>query len=199
MNIAIVTSASSNTPWIDITLPNRLKYCIKHNYAMIVNCEAYSEALENFGKLSSLLSNYDLVWCLDADCLITNFTKKIEDIDELGPNASICEEGLGSHALVNAGSMVWKNTPLSHELIDEIVLSKPEWQSYQFNIQSWFMVHHKRLEDKLKICPIRTFNSVHYGDKKIWQNGDFVYHPCGMPTDIRCQMLRDMRSQIIYE
>lgn len=197
MKIALVTSASSNTPWIDITISNHLEYCIKHNYTMIVNCESYIDALENFGKLDNLLYEYDLVWTLDADCLITNLTKKIENISELGPNVSICEEGLDPNTLINAGSMVWKNTKLSHELINEIVLAKSEWLLLNFNIQGWLMINHQKLTDKLKICPKRTFNSVHYGDNKIWQSGDFVYHPCGASTDARCKMLNDMKNQII--
>lgn len=197
--VVIFTPVGHHTPWIDITLPNRLEYCMKHNYNMVISCESYDEALENFGKLSNVLSGYDLMWTLDADCLITDLTKKIENISELGPNVTICEEGLGSHALVNGGSIVWKNTPLSHELIAEIEAAKSEWKSLQFNIQQWLMVHHQRLADKLKICPKRTFNSIHYYGTKIWQEGDFVYHPCGMHHELRCQVLRDMQKHIIHD
>lgn len=197
MKIALVTSASSNTPWINITISNHLEYCVRHNYTMIVYCESYSEAMENFGRLDSLLNDYDLIWTIDADCLITDLTKKIEEIPELGPNVSICEEGLGPHTLINGGSMVWKNTLETHELIQEIISFKSEWISLTFNIQDWLMTHHQRLSNKLKICPLRTFNSVHHNDNKIWLAGDFVYHPCGAPADLRCQMLNDMKNQII--
>ena len=197
MKIAIHTSASQNTPWIKTTISNRLEYCLRHNYSMILNCESYEQALDGFGKLNYLLGQYDLIWTLDADCLITDLTKKIEEIPELGPHVSICEEGLGPHALVNGGSMVWKSTKQSHELINEIIESKPEWESLTFNIQDWFMKHRARLSYRLTICPKRTFNSVHHGDIVLWEPGDFVYHPCGLPTEERCKVLQIMKEQVI--
>jgi hypothetical protein len=196
MKIALCISASQNTPWIKITVSNYLEYCIRHNYTIILNCEPYEQALNEFGKLKYLLNQYDLVWTLDADCLITNLTKKIEEIPELGPHVSICEEGLGSHALINAGSIVWKSTQQSRELIDEIVACKSDWQSMPYNIQDWLMRNHQRLSDRLKICPKRTLNSVHHGDNNFWKPGDFVYHPCGTPTDLRCKNLQTMSERV---
>jgi hypothetical protein len=197
MQIAILNSASVGTPWAQIILPNRLEYCIRHNYTMITCCESYNQALDKFGKLHQLLDQYDLVWTLDSDCLITDLTKKIEELSCLGPNVSICLEGLGDHALINAGSIVWKSTKLSHDLIDEIVNSQSEWKLLPYNIQDWLMKNHTRLRDVLTICPQRAFNSVHHDEKMIWQKGDFVYHPCGMPIDTRCGRLENMLSKVI--
>lgn len=196
MKVAICTSASQNTPWIETTISNHLEYCIRHNYTMVLSCEPYEQALDGFGKLNYLLDQYDLVWTLDADCLITDLSKKIEEIPELGPHVSICEQGFGS-AFVNAGSMVWKATKQSRELVDEIVASKPEWQSLTFNIQDWLMKHSTRLSDRLTICPKRTFNSVHHGNIMLWKPGDFVYHPCGFPTNDRCRVLQEMNKKLL--
>lgn len=197
MKVAIYTSASQNTPWIKTTISNHLEYCIRHNYTMVLSCEPYEQALNEFGKLNYLLDQYDLVWTLDADCLITDLTKRIEEIPELGPHVSICKEGLGPHSLVNGGSMVWKSTKQSHELIDEIVASKPEWESLTFNIQDWLMKHRVRLSDRLTICPERTINSSDSPYICLWEPGDFVYHPCGLPTETRCKILEIMIEQVI--
>lgn len=196
MKIAIFNSASIGTPWAQIVLPNRLEYCVRHNYTMITSCEPYEQSLDEFKKLHKILDQYDVVWTLDSDCLITDLRIKIQDISCLGPNVSICREGLGDHALVNAGSIVWKSTQLSHDLIDEIVASQPEWKVFPFNIQDWLMKHHLRLSDKLTICEQRAFNSVHHAHIMIWQPGDFVYHPCGMPSDTRCEYLKDMLKKV---
>lgn len=197
MRVAVVTSASKGTPWAEITLPNRLEYCVRHDYTMIVQCEPYQQALDGFGRLHSLLQLFDLVWTLDADCLITDLTRRIEDMRELGPHVSICEEGIGPHALVNGGSIVWRATHLSLALVNEIVESQPEWMPLEFNVQQWLMRHHERLADRLTICHTRAFNGVEHGKTKVWQHGDFVYHPCGAPAAIRCRMLRDHLQHVV--
>jgi FkbM family methyltransferase len=130
-----------------------------------------------------------------ASQLITDLTKKIEEIPELGPHVSICEQGFGS-AFVNGGSIVWKATKQSHELVNEIIHSKPEWESLTFNVQDWFIKHRVRLSDRLTICPKRTFNSVHHGNVMLWEPGDFVYHPCGFPINDRCKVLQEMNKKL---
>lgn len=197
MNIAIVSSVSLNTPWAQITLPNRLEYCTRHEYTMIVNCETYKKALSRIHRLHDLLNQYDIVWTLDADCLITNLTKKIEEIEGLGEHVSICEEGLGPQAFINAGSIIWRSTESSHSLIDQIVKATNQWELLPYNIQDWLMLNYNRLSDILKIFPQRTFNSVHHGNQMIWKHGDFVYHPCGMKENDRCQALQRISRLII--
>jgi len=197
MKVAVYTTASSGTPWAEITLPNRLEYCVRHDYTLMVQCEPYRKALDGFDRLHALLDQFDLLWTLDADCLITDLTRRIEDVPELGPHVSICEEGLGPHALVNGGSMVWRSTALTHDLVTEIVDSQPEWISLEWNVQQWLMRHHERLADRLTICHKRAFNGIEHGQTKVWQPGDYVYHPCGAPADIRCRLLRDHLQHVV--
>lgn len=195
--VVVTSSASANTPWAAFTAANRLEYCARHGYDMHVRCQPYDQSLEQYGRLLELLDVYDLVWGLDIDALITNQTIRIEDVPGLGPHASICEEGLGDLVLINAGSMVWRSTDLSRQLVAEIVASKPEWQRLEFNIQSWLEKHRERLSDRLTICPKRAFNSAHHDKTCVWEPGDFVYHPCGNDAPIRCAMLQEKLAEVV--
>jgi hypothetical protein len=197
MKVALVSSCSVRTPWSGITLPNRLEYCLRHNYTMAWTCESYQEALNCWARVLTLLECYDLVWTIDADCLITDMTKRIDELPELGPHASICEQGLGAHILVNGGSIVWRASEGSRSLLREIIDRQSEWVGLEYNLQQWFMQHHERLADRLTICHKRAFNSCDWGGTSIWQPGDFVYHPCGAPERQRMQMLNDHLKSVV--
>jgi hypothetical protein len=198
MNVAILTTVSSGTPWASIVMPGRLEYCIRHGYAMVcLSCDYHAAHTEGTEAVLHLLKRYDLVWALGADCLITNHTLRIEDVAQLGPHMSICEEGLGDHALVNGDSIVWRSTPGSVSLLDEILVAEPEWRRMTFTIQDWLMAHRERLADRMTILPKRTCNSVHYGEVNHWHPGDFVYHPCGAAVEERIAALQYMQEHVV--
>jgi hypothetical protein len=155
------------------------------------------EAVRGVGRLPWLLEKYSLVWCLDVDCLITDLRQRIEDVPGLGPHASICEEGVFDAVPLNGGSVVWKSTDGTRSLVDEIVSAEPEWRGFSHNIQQWLAMHLDRLKDRLTVCHKRAFNGVHHHGMKVWEPGDFVYHPCGMSAGARCAMLTDHLRQVI--
>jgi uncharacterized protein YuzB (UPF0349 family) len=198
MKVAILTNVSDGTPWADIVMPGRLRYCIRHGYAMVcLACSYRSSHMEVVLAVKHLLERFDLVWSLGADCLITNHTMRIEEVGCLGPHMSICEEGLGPHALVNGDSIVWRATKETIELIDEMVAAEAEWSQMQFWQQQWLMIHCERLSHCMTIAPKRAFNSVHLGNTNHWQHGDFVYHPCGNSPDIRCNLIREHLERVV--
>lgn len=178
-------------------MPNRFEYCLRHDYTMAWTCESYRAGMDCWGRVLELLDWFDLVWVIDADCLITDMTKRIEQVADLGPHATICREGLGDHILVNGGSTVWRATDGSRSLLREIIERQSEWIGLEYNLQQWFMKHHERLADRLTICQSRAFNGCHWGQTSVWQPGDFVYHPCGAPERQRMQMLNDHLKSVV--
>jgi hypothetical protein len=196
MNICILGTASDGTPWADITLPNRAEYCRRHGYTMSVLHAAYDKAIiESLRQVSVLLGLFDVVWMLGIDCLITDMTQRIECVPDLGEHVTVCEEGLGSHSILNADSIVWRATDESRALASEMIAAEPEWRRMDFVAQDWLMFNSGRL-DCLDILPIRTLQSVHHLETCHWQPGDFVYHPCGAPREQRCEMLREKLSEV---
>lgn len=196
MNICVLGSASEGTPWADITLPNRAEYCRRHGYTMsVIHAPPGPAVIECLRQLRALLEVFDLVWTLGIDCLITDMTQRIECVKDLGDHVTVCEEGLGAHAMLNNDSMVWRATDESRGLASEMIAAEPEWRTMDFVTQDWLMFNSGRL-DCLEILPLRTLQSVHYQDTCHWQPGDFVYHPCGAPRDERCEMLRQKLSEV---
>ena len=196
MNICILSNASEGTPWADITLPNRAEYCRRHGYTMsVIYAQPERALIECLRQLSGLLGVFDMVWTLGIDCLITDMTQRIECVKTLGDHVTVCEEGLGDHALLNNDSMVWRSTDESRGLVEEIIAAEPEWQRMDFVTQDWLMFNSGRL-DCLEILPVRTLQSVHHQQTCRWQPGDFVYHPCGAPRDERCEMLRQKLGEV---
>lgn len=197
VKVALVTSVSAGTPWAEITMPGRLEYCIRHGYTNVIYCESYADAVGGYGRLLPLLDAHDLVWTLDADCLITDHTKRIEDVPDLGPHVSICEEGIGPHALVNGGSIVWRATHGTRSLLHEILEAGPEWETLTYSLQQWLMIHHARLADRLKVCDKHAFNGAAHANVCVWREGDLVYHPCGDAPELRCDKLRQRLASVV--
>lgn len=204
MRVAVLTSYSDGTPWAAATLPNTLDYCLRHGYSFHAARLTYAEAKLSL-LVSDLMNSCDLVWAIDADCLITNHTTRIENVPGLGPHVSVCEEGMPWLAWnrINCGSMVYRSTPQSHAFIVAVRDAEPEWRdnpSYPFISQSWIAAHADRFGDGVTICPPRTFNSVawtQHGGGTTWEHGDLVYHPCCHPPEARLEILRQKLSEVV--
>jgi len=54
MKVAIITSVSANiAAMAALTVPNKLEYCLRHGYTLIVDNQPYEQAVEGVGKLST--------------------------------------------------------------------------------------------------------------------------------------------------
>jgi hypothetical protein len=198
MRIAMLTSVSAGcAAWANITTPNHAAYCQQRGYTFIARHLPYSEALADFAFLTSLLDYFDVVWCLDADAVITNMSRRVEDLD-LQDGLNVCLEGLRPDVLFNCGSTLWKNSSTVRKIIDELVEHEPAWRRLQFVWQQWLCdrIHDDWWKNAVKVHPARTFNSCHHGRNCLWEPGDFVYHPCGHVTDARAAMVRAVLAQV---
>lgn len=203
--IAITVSASAGTPWAKVTVPNTAEYCLRHGYSLVVFNETYGEALASQNQIINLLDRFDLVWATDADVLITNHAKRIEDVPGLGPHCSVCEEGMPWLAWnrLNCGSMVYRSTDKSRDFLAAVRDAEPEWRSnprYPFVSQSWIADHADSFGDGVTILPPRAFNSVaweQHGGGTTWEPGDLVYHPCCHPYGRREEILRNKLAEVV--
>lgn len=205
MKIGITVSVSAGTPWALVTIPNTTEYCWRHGYSLFLFYEDYRAGLASQNQLIALLDLVDLVWSIDADVLITNHTKRIEDVSPLGPHCTICEEGMPWLAWnrINCGSIVYRSTDKSREFLAAVRDAEPEWRSnqrYPFVSQSWIAEHAERFGDGVTIVPPRTFNSVaweQHGGGTTWQPGDLVYHPCCFPRERREEILQGKLAEVV--
>lgn len=197
--VAMLTSVSQVCrPWAEITNSNHANYCLRHNYTYIARSLPYELALSDFKFIRSLFDYFDIVWCLDADAVVTNFNIKVESLP-LGCGLNVCEEGLLPYVYINCGSTIWIKGEESNELLTLLAESEHEWRQAQF-WQGWIANKLKAglLIDMVKVHPSKTFNSCHSGKTCLWQAGDFVYHPCGMKLQERVENIRKIMKCITY-
>jgi len=189
MRIAIFTNVSKEIhDMSSITMPNKLEYCLRHNYSLIMNDQPYEDIMIHMNSLIPLLNNYDILWYMDADTIITDMTQKLEDLKCLGPHITVCEEGIVPWNHINCGSIVMKNTFKSKSLLQSITDNEKDWKPLVCQWQTWLYAIRHVIGDTLTVAPLRSFNSCVWNKPgngpglpgSHWQEGDFVCHPCGM-------------------
>lgn len=181
--VVIVSSHSAKIINTTVTtISNKLEYCLKHDYSFLLDCQDYNDAVSSTDKLIGLFDKYDVIWCLDMDTIITNMNYRIEELECLGPDVTVCQERAFG---INCGSMVYKNTDNSKWFLKTISETKSEWENMGLIWQEWLVTNYERVKHCLTLAPLRSFNSCSlpywYGGPEVadWQDGDFVYHACG--------------------
>jgi len=198
MRVALLTSVSKKIAELAaLTVPNKLEYCLRHGYSLIVDNRPYEEVVKNLSDIVlAALADHDIVWTLDCDAVITNMTVPIHTLECLGPAMTVCEEGIVEWNRVNCGSVVWKRGCRTTYLLERLREAEPEWMSYPCQQQTWLGEVSKGNGDLITVAALRAFNSCAWthpggglGEPGChWQRGDLVYHPCGVyPNDERLQ------------
>jgi hypothetical protein len=201
VKVAIYTSISEGcAEFAAATTPSKLRYCLRHGYSLVLRNRPYHEAvLESLRDVWGLLDEFDMVWTLDADCLITG-TAPIHELPGIGKHVTVCEESIVDWNKLNCGSMVWRQTPEASVLLEDMIEWELKWRAMPCGWQTWLGEHAAELGDALTVLPPRSFNSVawnHSGGGSHWQPGDLVYHPCGIvPHSLRAEALRDIASTL---
>ncbi|NDD85496.1 hypothetical protein EBZ38_14640, partial [bacterium] len=200
VNVAVVTSVSANIAGMaTLTIPNKAEYCLRHGYSLVVDNRPYEEAVAGVAWMTALFERFDVVWCLDADAVITDMTTRIDTLDCLGPHVTVCEEGIVEWNLINCGSIVIRSTRESADLLIRISGNVDEWAGLQCGWQTWLANKRSKLGDTLTVAPLRSFNSCVWNRPANardeigghWRHGDLVYHPCGVyPHDERLRWVR---------
>ena len=189
MRVAIVTSVSANVAEMArLTVPNKLEYCLRHGYSLVADNQPYDEAVLNTHYIASYFSRFDIVWTMDADTVITNMKQRIEELPCLGPHMTVCEEGIVEWNRINCGSIVWRNTPETHALLNTIHERADHWRNMPCVWQTWLGHASTKPADLITVAPIGAFNSCVWNRPANardeigghWKPGDFVYHPCGV-------------------
>jgi hypothetical protein len=189
VRVAIITSFSQNiSGMVSLTMANHMEYCLRHGYSLIFDYKQLADAYAGVATLVPFLDVYDIIWTLDADAVITNMAQRIDELDCLGPHVTVCEEGIVSWNRLNCGSIVWKNTPESRALLNDITARRSEWESLPCVWQTWLANRAAELGPVLSIAPLRAFNSCVWNKPgggegpagSHWHQGDFVYHACGV-------------------
>lgn len=178
MKILIYTTHSHNCGNVSLmSAPNHSVYAFKNGYDIMREFCSYAELLDKMPKIEALLDWYDAIFMLDADTLITNFDKKLEDICAMGEDVILCQELLGPHTDINCGVVMLNSTEKTKEYCREIHREKANWEGLPHLWQTYANANLSRLP--ITVMPARTFNSIIYPGIAYWEEGDFIVHFCG--------------------
>lgn len=207
MNAAILTSVSANIADLAaLTMPNKLEYCLRHGYSLVIDNQPYEQAVANMQTLLPYLDRFDLLWGMDADTVITNMAQPLHELWCLGPHVTVCEEGIVEWSRLNCGSVVYRSTPQTRWLIEQAAANYEEWRHYPCIWQTWLEGVAEEHPQVVTVAPLRSFNSCVWNRPANardeigghWQPGDLVYHPCGVfPMTERMEWIKDALTKVL--
>ena len=136
-------------------------------------------------------NKYDYVWVLDADCLINNISKSIEELIGQHPTKILCSKnGLNGGSLLNSGSIIYPKESI------EIILShyaKYKDQDNKFLYEHW---HEQTMLNEIvekyptifETLDMDVLNSWWLVD--IYSNENFIHHYMGITKDEKLNKIK---------
>lgn len=194
-----------------VTSPNIFEYCIKHGYHPYFLC--VKKPYDAFDKIRNCLSNFelgfDVVWCLDADAMVTNTKIPLESFVDDKRDFYLCEDVNG----YNTGSFIVKKSEWSINFLNE-VLSQINKDGVYCEQDAIINCMNAQITDKIRVLPHPSINSYkydEYGDnygrinpnpnenkmpkheEGNWQEGDFVLHLPGVSMKKRIEIFSQIK------
>lgn len=213
MKIAVNTFYThSYQPLANIVVPNLKDYCYRHNYDLHITTVPdgnfhYVKTIDT----RKLLDEYDLVFTMENDILVTNHNIKptdfIDDEHDMFLTRDINDN--------NSGIFITKSSEWSKGWLDFVQSFKGE-DGYGDEQNVWERHHH----EKIKYVPHPSFNSYPYieyapsygyinweqynprkeiptHDMGNWEKGDFILHLPGMTLEKRIELFDKYKEHIV--
>ena len=183
-NNVIVQSVCNNyDDLINITSPRAKEYASKIGFEYKLDINEFNHgrapAWNKIFSIDRLLrENYEWIFFLDGDALITNYDYNI--LDYVKPNKTIffCNDGVGDELYnVNTGAFLLKNTPFVRNFITNI--KENESFEHWYNTRNWEQnaIHEEIDTYYEKYCSEMFI----YDSNEFNHNGKWVYHPAWEP------------------
>ena len=202
---AIISLHDANyKPLANITWDqNKAPYAEKHGYAAICRTEGWRgdvsigyEKIWLYKQLMEQHPEYEWIWWVGCDTLITNFNIKIEDRIDNDYHFIIATDCNG----INSDSMLVRNTPEGKAYIDYIWDNRERYANHHWLEQQCIIESVDQFKDIIKFVPQRDINAYNYSlypeckpyDKYEnygqWQEGDWLIHWPGTDLYRRIQL-----------
>lgn len=199
-----IVSILYSKDWADIaeiTVANAKSYCGKHGYKLDVieldkwGCDYGYYKLD---VIKNLFKNNkaDIIWSIDADCLITNHNYKIEDFLEEEFDFFITKDVNG----INGGSFISINTKWTIDFIEWLLKKRGQEKMHceQDAIRAYMEEYPI---SPICVLPHPSINSYHYHlypefesitseELGNWHSGNFVLHLPGISIEKRLEILK---------
>lgn len=202
MKVGVVTACdAAYNDLLSVVMPNRLDYCNRHGYTHILrgwNGDDRGPQWARIGAAISVLDEFDLMFIMDVDAIITNMDVKLEELSIFYPSLTATEDVNG----FNSGMLMLQNSPWTEYFMKRYWKIGPLYNHYA-NPEQSCLAHLLICEPPAvwDVVPQREFNSYlyehyDYGDYPLgqWQEGDFVLHLPGMDNAKRIEILNEKLS-----
>ena len=164
-------------------------HAAKHGYTRITDESCWDPSRAHSWSKIPLLQKYlhghDYLFWLDADVMIMNPERKIEDFIKLLPDDKFLFIGRDLNNL-NAGIFVLRNCPLAHEFLAD-VWSKTQYINHPWWEQAAFieLQAHPKYRPFIEVLPRKYIQIMNAYDRIIdrqvhWCPGDWALHLAGL-------------------
>lgn len=197
---AIVCTLLGKMDYRQVSIRNKQTYAITHRYDLLLFERPLSAGYLNDSKemmfnkplaIRRVLNTekYHWVWWLDADSLIMNHRIRFENLLPIpsSSHADLIQLVFGGDllAILNAGSMIFRNSTWTLSLLDQIYKRRAD--NSVPNVDSWheqavllhLYMNDPDVREHTLVLPQRSLNSYTHN----YQPGDFVIHFAGAGAD----------------
>lgn len=196
MNIAL--SIQYNHSFKEIaamTVPVMQAYAMRHGYSLFVHrSERYSPEIvwQRMEDVQMLLKTHDAVAHMDADCLITNSSLRIQDL--IGDSDADLFMSTDCNG-INDGFCLWMDTLLSKLTIERLLVAdRARFSSPQDAVEKVCAVglDMQRMPQRLTNSYLMAeYPTLPPDPNAEWQPGDFILHLPGLSNVRRIQILQE--------
>ena len=176
-------------------------YAEKHNYEYKVFDFVSGERHPSWGKIEHTiqnLKNYERIFMLDADAFINNHSISLDNFLSDKP-ISICRNDENGGELLNCGSIIFINQPITHELLNIIYKSCTEHlkQNYFWEQSIINSLHNsgvnvpidKRFAENIEVFESRAFNSWWLDCTHKYNPHQFIQHVMARSNEEKEQII----------
>jgi len=172
-------------------------YAAKHNYGFVSESKILDEtrppAWSKIKLIQRMIEDYDWVWWLDADAVITKLDKKLESIIEQAGEEDFLIISKDTNQ-INSGSFFIRNCHIATEFLTEVYGREDcihhIWWEQQAMIK---VLEQEKYSSKVKVLDQHEFNSM----PDVWKEGDFVVHMPGKYKGMREKLINKWRNKWI--
>lgn len=216
MKIGVFTSFDDSfLPIAEVVIPTLKEYCSLHSYHLNIlngrNCDRFP-VWDKIQLLKDNLNYYDWLVYLDADILITNLTKKLEDIIDDNYNFIWSRD---CHAENSGVIFIKGKNEWSERFLDDvwnIDQNHPEYnpvchfgntQAEQTALKvssrkSEFSGQIKTVSQKQFNCYLYNLYARSSETEGNWEKGDFILHLPACSKDQRIDIFTEKLKDIVY-
>lgn len=201
MKIDIVTVATKSIQqYATYSIALNADYAVRHGYGFHVFTTPNEERHPTWGKVEAaklLLPLCDWLFVIDADAVVVDVEKTLEEFTKRRGDLLICENGPNGGRPLNGGAILLRNTAAMHRFLDAWYDTGAKYAFKRFHEQEALNDLYESGQDlaiTIVPLPFDTFNS-HWLDHEgpEWQRR-FVLHVMQQPDDVRAQVFARLHA-----